>query len=118
MQGREQQRQHRLGDPGPAGQGGRERLQALEREQLLEHAGDGGDDERGGRAGGAEHGRQRRGTEARAGVVAELDVADRPGLLAAARLLMGWPLTIAAVALTVAYVKRARARHAAVPTVA
>ncbi len=35
---------------------------------------------------------------------------DRPGLLAAARLLMGWPLTIAAVALTVAYVKRARHR--------
>ena len=34
VQGREQQRQHRLGDPGPAGQGGRERLQALEREQL------------------------------------------------------------------------------------
>jgi hypothetical protein len=35
---------------------------------------------------------------------------DRPGLLAAAKLLMGWPLTIAAVALTVAYVKRARAK--------
>jgi len=34
---------------------------------------------------------------------------DRPGLLAAARLLMGWPLTIGAVALTVAYVRRARA---------
>lgn len=33
---------------------------------------------------------------------------DRPGLLAASRLLMGWPLTIGAVALTVAYVKRRR----------
>jgi hypothetical protein len=33
---------------------------------------------------------------------------DRPGLLAASKLLMGWPLTIAAVALTVAYVKRRR----------
>ena len=33
---------------------------------------------------------------------------DRPGWLAVARLLMGWPLTIAAVALTIAYVKRAR----------
>lgn len=38
---------------------------------------------------------------------------DRPGLLAASRLLMGWPLTIGAVALTVAYVKRARARSGA-----
>jgi hypothetical protein len=36
---------------------------------------------------------------------------DALGALAAARLLMGWPLTIAAVALTVAYVSRARARH-------
>ena len=34
VQGREQERQDGLGDPGPAGQGGRERLQALEREQL------------------------------------------------------------------------------------
>ena len=44
----------------------------------------------------------------RAAVQGTLYVMDRPGLLAAARLLMGWPLTIAAVALTVAYVKRAR----------
>ncbi|MCW2715615.1 MAG: hypothetical protein JWN88_2662 [Frankiales bacterium] len=35
---------------------------------------------------------------------------DEPGLLAAARLLMGWPLYIAAGALTLAYVKRARRR--------
>jgi hypothetical protein len=36
---------------------------------------------------------------------------DRTGLLATSKLLMGWPLTILAVAATVAYVKRARARH-------
>lgn len=42
----------------------------------------------------------------RAIVQGALYLADRPGLLAAARLLMGWPLTIAAVALTVAYVNR------------
>ncbi len=47
----------------------------------------------------------------RAVVQGVLYAMDRPGLLAAARLLMGWPLTIAAVALTVAYVSRARARH-------
>ncbi len=46
----------------------------------------------------------------RAAVQGTLYVLDRPGLLAAARLLMGWPLTIAAVALTIAVVKRARAR--------
>ena len=46
----------------------------------------------------------------RAVVQGVLYVMDRPGLLAAARLLMGWPLTIGAVALTVAYVKRARAK--------
>jgi len=46
----------------------------------------------------------------RAVVQGILYVMDRPGLLAGARLLMGWPLTIAAVALTVAYVKRARSR--------
>jgi hypothetical protein len=46
----------------------------------------------------------------RAVVQGVLYAMDRPGLLAAARLLMGWPLTIAAVALTMAYVKRARAR--------
>jgi hypothetical protein len=44
----------------------------------------------------------------RAVVQGTLYVMDRPGLLAAARLLMGWPLTIAAVALTLAYVRRAR----------
>ena len=37
---------------------------------------------------------------------------DRTGLLATSKLLMGWPLTILAVAATVAYVKRARARSA------
>jgi len=45
----------------------------------------------------------------RAVVQGTLYLMDRPGLLAAARLLMGWPLTIGAVALTLAYVKRARA---------
>ena len=49
----------------------------------------------------------------RAGVQGVLYLMDRPGLLAAARLLMGWPLTIAAVALTVAYVKRAREKKPA-----
>jgi hypothetical protein len=49
----------------------------------------------------------------RAVVQGTLYVLDRPGLLAAARLLMGWPLTIGAVALTVAFVKWARARIAA-----
>lgn len=44
----------------------------------------------------------------RAVVQSVLYALDRPGLLAAAKLLMGWPLTIAAVALTVGYVKRAR----------
>ncbi len=37
---------------------------------------------------------------------------DRTGLLATSKLLMGWPLTILAVAATLAYVKRARARSA------
>ena len=46
---------------------------------------------------------------ARAVVQGALYVMDRPGLLAAARLLMGWPMTIAAVAVTIAYVRRARA---------
>ncbi|MBC7375002.1 MAG: DUF3159 domain-containing protein [Frankiales bacterium] len=46
----------------------------------------------------------------RAVVQTVLYVMDRPGLLAASKLLMGWPLTIGAVALTVAYVKRARDR--------
>ena len=49
----------------------------------------------------------------RAVVQGALYLMDRPGLLAAARLLMGWPLTIGAVALTVAYVKRSRARAVA-----
>ncbi len=53
---------------------------------------------------------------ARAAVQGTLYVLDRPGLLAAARLLMGWPLTIAAVALTIAVVKRARARVEASPS--
>ena len=53
----------------------------------------------------------------RAAVQGTLYVMDRPGLLAAARLLMGWPLTIAAVALTIAVVKRARARTEAQPAV-
>ena len=46
----------------------------------------------------------------RAVVQSMLYVMDRPGLLAASKLLMGWPLTIAAVALTVTFVKRSRAR--------
>lgn len=45
---------------------------------------------------------------ARAAVQGGLYLMDRPGLLAAARLLMGWPLTIAAVAGTIAWVKRGR----------
>ena len=44
----------------------------------------------------------------RAVVQAVLYVMDRPGLLAASKLLMGWPLTIGAVALTMAYVKHRR----------
>ena len=51
----------------------------------------------------------------RAAVQGTLYVLDRPGLLAAARLLMGWPLTIAAVAVTIALVKRARARVEVAP---
>ena len=54
----------------------------------------------------------------RAVVQGTLYVMDRPGLLAAARLLMGWPLTIGAVALTVAYVKRARGRAVTGPAAA
>jgi len=46
----------------------------------------------------------------RAVVQGALYLADRPGLLAAARLLMGWPVTIAAVALTVAFVRSRRRR--------
>jgi hypothetical protein len=47
---------------------------------------------------------------ARAAVQGSLYALDRPGWLAAARLLMGWPLTILAVAATVAWVRRGRAR--------
>ncbi len=51
----------------------------------------------------------------RAVVQGVLYAMDRPGLLAIARLLMGWPLTIGAVALTVAYVKRARGHAGPAP---
>lgn len=46
----------------------------------------------------------------RALVQGGLYLADRTGWLAAARLLMGWPMTILAVAATVAWVRRGRAR--------
>jgi hypothetical protein len=42
----------------------------------------------------------------RAGVQAHLYLADEPGLLAAGKLLLGWPLTIVAVALTLAAIGR------------
>jgi len=38
--------------------------------------------------------------------------ADRPGLLAISKLLLGWPVTIAAVAVTVSYVRRSHHRAA------
>jgi hypothetical protein len=38
--------------------------------------------------------------------------ANRPGLLAISKLAMGWPVTVAAVALTVAYVRRSHRRAA------
>ena len=44
----------------------------------------------------------------RAAVLGTLYLMDRSGWLAAARLVMGWPLTIGAVAATIAFVKRAR----------
>ena len=44
---------------------------------------------------------------ARALVQAVLYAADRPGMLAAAKLLLGWPLTFLAVAVTLALVRRA-----------
>jgi hypothetical protein len=50
---------------------------------------------------------------ARAAVQGTLYAMDRPGWLAVARLLMGWPLTILAVAATIAWVKRGRARMTA-----
>ncbi|HVM28227.1 MAG TPA: DUF3159 domain-containing protein [Mycobacteriales bacterium] len=51
----------------------------------------------------------------RASVLGSLYLMDRSGLLGAARLVMGWPLTITAVALTIAYVKRARAPRPSAP---
>ena len=54
----------------------------------------------------------------RAVVQSVLYVMDRPGLLAAAKLLMGWPLTIGAVALTIAYVKRSRGDSPSEPAAA
>ena len=49
----------------------------------------------------------------RAGVQAALYVADRPDLLAAGKLVLGWPLTAVAVVLTVAMVGRAAGRRTA-----
>jgi hypothetical protein len=49
----------------------------------------------------------------RAGVQAFLYREDLPGLLALGKLLLGWPLTLAAVALTLAAVRRATRRSAA-----
>jgi hypothetical protein len=49
----------------------------------------------------------------RAGVQAFLYREDLPGLLAVGKLLLGWPLTLAAVALTLAAVRRATRRSAA-----
>jgi hypothetical protein len=49
----------------------------------------------------------------RAGVQAFLYREDLPGLLAVGKLLLGWPLTIAAVALTLAAVRRATRRSVA-----
>lgn len=46
----------------------------------------------------------------RAGVQGALYAADQPGYLAAARLLLGWPLTIVAVALTLLGTRAVRAR--------
>jgi hypothetical protein len=46
----------------------------------------------------------------RAAVLGSLYLLDRSGWLAVARLVLGWPVTIGAVAVTLAYVKRARAR--------
>ena len=54
----------------------------------------------------------------RAIVQAVLYAMDRPGLLAASKLLMGWPLTIGAVALTMAYVKRRRSVDVVEPATA
>jgi Protein of unknown function (DUF3159) len=50
----------------------------------------------------------------RAGVQAFLYREDLPGLLAVGKLLLGWPLTLATVALTLAAVRRATRRAAAV----
>lgn len=51
----------------------------------------------------------------RAGVQAFLYREDLPGLLAVGKLLLGWPLTIAAVVLTLAAVRRATATEIATP---
>ena len=48
----------------------------------------------------------------RAGVQAFLYREDLPGLLAVGKLLLGWPLTLLAVALTLAAVRRATRRSA------
>jgi Protein of unknown function (DUF3159) len=45
----------------------------------------------------------------RAVVLGSLYLADRSGWLAVARLVLGWPVTISAVAATIAYVRRTRA---------
>jgi hypothetical protein len=47
----------------------------------------------------------------RAGVQAYLYAADQPELLGLGKLLLGWPLTVAAVVLTLGAAKRARAGH-------
>ena len=49
----------------------------------------------------------------RAGVQALLYREDLPGLLAVGKVLLGWPLTLAAVALTLAAVRRATRRSTA-----
>jgi hypothetical protein len=49
----------------------------------------------------------------RAGVQAFLSGEDRPGLLAAGKLLLGWPLTIVALVLTLAYIRRVTTDRAA-----
>ena len=52
----------------------------------------------------------------RAGVQALLYREDLPGLLAVGKLLLGWPLTLAAVVLTLAAVRRAsRPREVTTP---
>ncbi len=50
----------------------------------------------------------------RAAGQAALYLADRPGLLAASKLLLGWPLTLLAVVLTLASIRRSTARSAGI----